>query len=186
MAAKPPIKPRRPDFDEDDDDQTPATAEELDREAQVSAEILQKVLTYMHMEARVEVRRAETDGHEAPHWMLEILGQDLGGLIGAKGETLAALQYITRLIASHQLERRANIVIDVEGYKSRKEMMLRRLAKRMAEQAIERGRMVSLEPMPPHERRIVHLALRDHPAVTTESVGDGDKRKVTIIPRKNR
>ena len=79
---------------------------------------------------------------------------------------------------------RANIVIDVEGYKSRREVMLRRLAKRMAEQAIQRGRTVSLEPMPPHERRIIHLTLRDNPNVTTESVGEGDHRKVTIVPRR--
>jgi spoIIIJ-associated protein len=64
--------------------------------------------------------------------------------------------------------------------------MLRRLAKRMAEQAIQRGRTVSLEPMPPHERRIIHLALRDNPNVTTESVGEGDHRKVTIIPRRSK
>jgi spoIIIJ-associated protein len=138
----------------------------------------------MSLTAEVVARRAETDGRETPHWMLDVRGQELGGLIGYKGETLVALQYVTRLIASNQLGRRANIVIDVEGYKSRKETMLKRLAKRMADQAIERGRTVSLEPMPPHERRIIHLALRDNPAVTTESVGDGDKRKVTIVPRK--
>jgi spoIIIJ-associated protein len=106
-------------------------------------------------------------------------------LIGRRGETLTALQYITRLIASRELQRRANIVLDVEGYKSRREQMLRRLANRMADQAIQLGRTVSLEPMPPYERRIVHLALRDHPEVTTQSVGEGDRRKVTIIPRRH-
>jgi spoIIIJ-associated protein len=105
-------------------------------------------------------------------------------LIGRRGETLAALQYITRLIASRELQRRANIVIDVEGYKTRREEMLRRLATRMAEQAVQLGRTVALEPMPPYERRIVHLALRDNPQVRTESTGEGEHRKVTIIPQR--
>jgi spoIIIJ-associated protein len=73
-------------------------------------------------------------------------------------------------------------VLDVEGYKSRREEMLRRLAARMADQAIQLGRTVALEPMPPYERRIVHLALRNNPDVHTESVGEGEHRKVTIIP----
>ncbi len=192
-APKPHVEPSvnkpaaRHDLDfgaEDDEHALPATSEELDKEAEVSAGILRELLKHMALTAEVVAHRAETDGRESPHWMLDVRGQELGALIGYKGETLTALQYVTRLIASNQLGRRANIVIDVEGYKSRKEMMLKRLAKRMADQAIERGRTVSLEPMPPHERRIIHLALRDNPAVTTESVGDGDKRKVTIVPRK--
>ena len=115
--------------------------------------------------------------------MLQIRGRDLGMLIGRRGETLAALQYITRLIASRELQRRANIVLDVEGYKSRREQMLQKLAKRMANQALQMGRTVSLEPMSPYERRIVHLTLRDHPDVSTQSVGEGDRRKVTIVPK---
>jgi spoIIIJ-associated protein len=103
-------------------------------------------------------------------------------LIGRRGETLNALQYITRLICNRELQRRANIVVDVQGYKSRREVALRNLAERMAGEAYRRGRTVTLEPMPPNERRIIHLALRDDPHVTTESVGVGDKRKVTIIP----
>ncbi len=193
ITQKPVIVPAAPaapavhevDYD-DDAPRSAVTDEELDHEAQVGAEALQQILNHMQLNAKVNARRADTDGHEEPHWLLEIEGQELGALIGHRGETLAALQYVTRLIASKGLERRANLVIDVEGYKSRRETMLRRLAKRMAEQAIERGRMVSLEPMPPHERRIIHLALRDNPSVTTESVGDGEKRKVTIIPKKNR
>jgi spoIIIJ-associated protein len=88
------------------------------------------------------------------------------------------------LIASRELQRRANIVIDVEGYKTRREEMLHRLAVRMADQAVQLGRTVALEPMPPYERRIVHLALRDNPQVRTESIGEGEHRKVTIIPQR--
>jgi spoIIIJ-associated protein len=93
---------------------------------------------------------------------------------------LNALQFITRLMVNRRLRGRANIVVDVEGYKVRREKALRQLAHRMAERVARDGRTVSLEPMPAYERRIVHLALRDHPAVTTYSVGEGDSRKVTI------
>ncbi len=188
-AAKPTQAPApASEFEEDEDwaDEESVTAEDLAEDATVGAETLRELLHHMDINAKVVVRPAKSESDEAQHWTLEIQGRDLGALIGRRGETLAALQYITRLIASRDLERRANIVIDVEGYKSRRETMLRRLAKRMAEQAIQRGRTVSLEPMPPHERRIIHLALRDNPNVTTESVGEGDHRKVTIIPRRSK
>jgi len=167
-------------------DKIPVASEELDHEATVGVEILSTLLRHMEIDATVRARRAETDGREEQHWILEVNGGDLGDLIGYKGEALSALQYLTRLIASNQLSRRANLVIDVEGYKSRREEMLKRLARKLAAQAVERGRTVSMEPMPPHERRIIHLALQDNPSVTTESVGEGERRKVTIIPKRNK
>lgn len=130
-----------------------------------------------------------------PHWVepatdedeetliLDIQGHDLGVLIGHRGETLTALQYITRLIASRALEGHADIVVDVAGYKARREQQLRRLAQQVASQAIQRHRTMLLEPMPPNERRIIHLTLRDHPQVITRSVGEGEQRKVTIVPK---
>lgn len=179
--------PRQSDYDYEDwgdEGDAAISPAELAEDATVGGDALRELLTHMEVNARVIARPANSESDEAQHWTLEIQGRDLGALIGRRGETLAALQYITRLIASRDLERRANIVIDVEGYKSRREVMLRRLAKRMAEQAVQRGRTVSLEPMPPHERRIIHLTLRDNPNVTTESVGEGDHRKVTIVPRR--
>jgi spoIIIJ-associated protein len=119
---------------------------------------------------------------EAPI-LLDVTGEDLDGLIGRKGETLAALQYILRLILSKQMGEGVDVVVDVEGHKRRREEQLRRMALRLAEQATQRGRTMSLEPMPANERRIVHLALRDHPDVRTESIGDGPHRKVTIVPK---
>jgi spoIIIJ-associated protein len=104
-------------------------------------------------------------------------------LIGRRGKTLAALQRITRLIVGRELESRARLVVDVGGFKARREKSLRRLAHQVAEQAVRTGRTVVLEPMPPNERRAIHLALRDHPHVTTQSVGEGDRRKVTVIPQ---
>ena len=156
----------------------------MDEDARVGLATLQELLEKMHIRAQVQVLRAAAPEGETAPWVLQIHGQDLGVLIGRRGETLSALQYITRLIASRELQRRANIVLDVEGYKARREKVLQRLAHRMADQAVRTGRTVLMEPMPPYERRIVHLALRDRDDVRTESVGEGAHRKVTIIPRR--
>ncbi len=158
------------------------TSEE-DAKAGVAA--LQELLDKMQIRAKVHSYRAEAveDGEIAP-WVLEIRGRDLGVLIGRRGETLASLQYLTRLIASRDVQHRVNFIVDVEGYKTRRATQLRKLAVRMAEQAMRQGRTVALEPMPPYERRIIHMALRAVPDVRTESVGEGDRRKVTIIPTK--
>jgi spoIIIJ-associated protein len=162
---------------------TPVSVEEMDDDARTGLETLEELLSKMQIDAEVTVYRAPAeDDEESSPWVLQIMGNDLGMLIGRRGETLNALQYITRLIASRELQRRANIVLDVEGYKLRREKKLSQLAMRMADQALQLGRTVALEPMSPYERRIVHLALRDHPEVITESVGEGDHRKVTIIP----
>ncbi len=162
----------------------PVGEDELDEDARVGLATLQELLEKMHIDAHIEVLRAAAAEGETAPWVLQIHGLDLGVLIGRRGETLSALQYITRLIASRELQRRANIVLDVEGYKARREKVLQRLAQRMADQAIHTGRTVALEPMSPYERRIVHLALRDRDDVSTESVGEGSRRKVTIIPRR--
>jgi spoIIIJ-associated protein len=155
----------------------------MEEEARISAETLRELLSQMEIHAEVETYRADAESpDEEPPWVLDIHGPDLGILIGRRGETLNAVQYITRLIVSRELQRRANIVVDVEGYKMRREQSLRKLAKRMADQARRMGRTVTLEPMPPNERRIIHIALREDRSVSTESVGTGDQRKVTIIP----
>lgn len=186
-APKPVVEPER-DEEESDlilGDLNLASDADLDEDARVGKATLEELLAKMQINAEVMVYRGQAAPGEQAPWVLQISGRDLGVLIGRKGETLAALQYITRLIASRDLQRRADIVIDVEGYKSRREQMLRKLAKRMADQAIQLNRTVPLEPMPPHERRIIHLALRDHPQVSTQSVGEGEYRKVTIIPHRH-
>jgi len=185
-VSKPAARASHDDIDDAWQEDGLLSDSELAEDARVGAETLQELLGFLQVDAKVIPSRAESEDDEAQHWTLEIQGRELGALIGRKGETLAALQYITRLIASRDLERRAHIVVDVEGYKARREALLKRLAKRMADQAVQRGRTVSLEPMPPHERRIIHLALRDNPNVTTESVGEGDRRKVTIVPRREK
>lgn len=155
-----------------------------DEDAVVGKEILNQLLTYMSVSASITIRRAApTREGENGLWLLDVGGKDVSALIGRRGETLAALQYITRLISSRRLQRRANLIVDVDGYKSKRSRMLRQLAQRMADQAVKQKRTVTLEPMPPNERRIIHLTLRDHPEVSTRSVGEGDARKVTIVPK---
>ena len=158
-------------------------SEAQDADVSIASEVLEELLGHLKVKAEINISRAEParDEHESP-WVLDIQGNDLGVLIGRRGETLNALQYITRLIVNREVQRRANIVIDVESYKTRREATLRGLAQRMAEQARQQGRMVTLEPMPPNERRIIHIALRDDPSVVTLSEGMGDGRKVTIRP----
>ncbi|UCH42722.1 MAG: protein jag [Dehalococcoidales bacterium] len=114
----------------------------------------------------------------------DIRGDDLGILIGRRGQTLTSLQYILRLIVGHQTKVWEPIFIDVEGYKQRRYQGLQNLARNMAEQAEAKGVPFTLEPMSAYERRIVHLALAEHPRVTTESIGQGEARRVVIIPRK--
>ncbi len=163
----------------------PAELTEEDAEAlRVAEDTLHELLQRMGVDATIRARWGEPTGPEAPRNVLvDLHGSDLSILIGHRGETLSALQYITRLIAGKELHRPLPIVLDVEGYRARRERQLRQLAQRMALQAIERGRTMTLEPMPANERRIIHLELRDHAQVTTESIGEGDHRKVTIIPR---
>jgi spoIIIJ-associated protein len=155
-----------------------------DSELEHARGILQELLGHMRVDAEVHASLGQPDPEaDGPVILLDVRGDDLDPLIGRRGETLAALQYVARLILSKQFDRNVDLVVDVHGHKQRREEQLRRMARRMAEQVVERQRVMSLEPMPASERRIIHLELRDHPDVTTESVGDGDRRKVTIVPR---
>jgi spoIIIJ-associated protein len=144
---------------------------------------VQELLGHMDIEAVVEARWGELDdkGKIRP-LLVDIRGDDLSILIGRQGETLTAFQYITRLIVAKQMEGPVAIVIDVQGYRARREQQLRKLARSMAKQAIDLARIMTLEPMPANERRIIHVELRENPQVQTESVGEGSRRKVTIIP----
>lgn len=154
--------------------------------AQKGRELLMGLLERMNLRADVEIvpqSEAETDEDDSV-LVLNILGDDLGVLIGRQNETLSALEFVTRLMVNQQTHARTGFVVDVNGYRAKRAESLRRLALRMAEQATQTGRTVAMEPMPPAERRIIHLALRDHPSVTTQSIGEGDRRKVTIVPKK--
>jgi spoIIIJ-associated protein len=150
----------------------------------VARQTLEELLEKMGVQARVEdYIKSPQDEDDYFKLVLNVRGPDLGVLIGRRGETLDALQYITRLILGRELERRVNVVVDVEGYRVRREESLRKLALRMAERAMSTGRRQVLEPMSAAERRIVHVTLRDHDAVMTESIGQDENRKVTIFLR---
>ncbi len=145
---------------------------------------LATLLTKMEVHARVEASWGSEDEEDGSRpLLLDIHGDDLGMLIGRQGETLSALQYLLRLMLLKKLGEDVNVIVDVENHKRRRAEQLRRLAQRMAEQAVQRNRVMTLEPMPAHERRLIHLELRDHLLVRTESVGEGARRKVTIIPK---
>ena len=151
---------------------------------QMAKGTLEELLAKMGIRAQVAIRqKVDVEEGELPPVFLDIVGDDLGILIGRRGETLAALQYITRLIVSRKTHRWYPLVVDVEQYKVRRERSLRRLAQQMAERVSFSRQPMALEAMPAYERRIVHITLRDHPSVITKSVGEGDQRKVTIIPK---
>ncbi len=163
---------------------TAEVSEDDSQALQVAIDTVSELLTRMGFVARATARWDEnSDPDQIRPLHVDIHGDDLSTLIGRKGETLSALQYITRLIVSKELDGPVAVVIDIEGYRARREQQLRQLARKMAQQAEERGRTMTLEPMPANERRIIHIELRDHPSVYTESTGEGSARKVTIIPR---
>ncbi len=148
-------------------------------------ETVLELLKRMHIKAEVSSFFIEpADENDERLVMVDIQGKDLSILIGRRSETLNALQYITSLIVSKELNRWVPLMIDVQGYRSRRERQLRQLGRRMADQAVQTGKRQVLEPMPANERRVIHLELRDHPSVTTESTGDEPYRKVTIVPKK--
>jgi len=147
---------------------------------QTTSELLAK----MKIKAQVLAKYGESDGNGDVPVLIDINGDDLSVLIGRRAETLNALQYILALIISKEAGHWVQVIVDVEGYRARRERQLRQLARRMAEQALRTGKRQLLEPMSAAERRIVHLELRDHETVTTESVGEEPNRKVSIILKK--
>ena len=164
-----------------------ADARELEA-IEVGRDLLAGLLERMNLRAMVEIvpqSEAESDEDQDDNTMvLNIVGDDLGVLIGRQSEVLSSLQFITRLMVNQKTHSRTNLIIDVNGYKAKRAESLRKLALRTAEQVMQTGRTMSLEPMPPAERRIIHLALRNHQSVATQSVGEGSRRKVTVVLKK--
>ena len=175
------------DFEDDEDDvfdDGTDYSSDLENVSAIAKATVLELLEKMNL-PRVTVKATilhPEDDLDRPGIHINILGDDLSILIGKQAETLNALQYITRLIVGKEVGRGVNLVVDVEGYRTRREQNLRNLARRMASQAVKTGRKQMLEPMPANERRIIHLELRDNPDVSTESVDEDPRRKVTIIP----
>ncbi len=141
----------------------------------ITVEVLQNILQYLNIHANVQVRSSNP-------LTLNIQGinENLGLLIGRRGETLAALQLLVSLIVGHRTKHRMRIIVDAENYRERREANLRSLALRVAQQVRNYRRSIALEAMPPHERRIVHIALSESKDISTESIGEGDARRVVI------
>ncbi len=149
--------------------------------------ILEKLLELMELPATVSLSEEFTSIDEEGNTSsigLNIEGEDLGILIGRRGQTMASLQHIVRLIMAYRTQERLPIVLDVEGYKQRRCEGLRALALRLADQVTTRTMPFAMEPMTAFERRVIHLALADHPDVMTESTGVGEDRKVVITPKR--
>lgn len=148
-------------------------------------QVTSEMLGLMKVAAKVSAQYAKTpDAEGGLPIQIDIQGDDLSVLIGRRAETLNALQYLLALIISKQASHWVQVVVDVEGYRARRERQLRQLARRMADQVIRSGKRQVLEPMSPAERRIIHLELREHAEVKTESVGDEPNRKISIVLKK--
>jgi spoIIIJ-associated protein len=159
--------------------------EENDPTLRVASEVVRDLLEKMKVRAILTVKYIDSEDPNEPQSVLvDIQGDDLSILIGRRSETLNALQYIASLIVGKQVGHWVSLMIDVQGYRTRRERQLRQLARRMADQAVHTGRRQVLEPMPANERRLIHIELRDHPEVATESIGEEPNRKVTINPKK--
>ena len=145
--------------------------------------VVSKLLHMLNLEAQVSAHygAAERDGRRNIN--VDIRGNDLSVLIGRRSETLSAFQYVAALIIGKETGQFVQLTVDVEGYRGRRERQLIQMANRMAEQVAKSGRRQTLEPMPADERRIIHIALREHPDVTTESTGEDPYRKVMILPK---
>ena len=171
---------------EEREEEEPVELRDLDsEEVQTAAEFLRNLIEGMDIDAEVTIREPETaaDGAGRASAVLDIEGEDLGLLIGRRGTTLSALQYMVNVMLTRKLESRVLVTVDVEHYHRRREETLQGLAHRMAERVARSRRPMTLEPMPANERRIIHLALGEHQSVVTSSVGQGDDRKVVIRPR---
>ena len=116
--------------------------------------------------------------------IIDLAGEDSGLLIGRRGQTLQALQFLVNLIVRKQFEG-VRVVLDVENYRQRREFQLRDMATKVAARVTQTNRSITLEPMPPADRRIIHTSLTDNPDVSTESTGEGEGRKVTIMPKRD-
>ncbi len=147
----------------------------------VASELIDEVISLLGISVVSTLTHAEQEDMGGPAFDIE--GDDAGLLIGRRGETLNSFQFLIRHMVSQRLGAHANVHVDVEGYQERRSQALANMARRVAQRVADTGRPITMEPMPPNERRIVHMALSDHPRVTTESVGEGVGRQVVVQAR---
>ena len=159
----------------------PALPFEEDGRADVALDFVIDTLAGMGMDCTVDL--LENDPDEPPEEIhLEIEGKDAGRIIGKKGQTLSSLQFLANRVVNRPGKLRRRVLIDAEGYRERREDALTEMAQRLGQQAVDEGKIITFEPMNPQDRRIVHLALAKFAGVVTKSDGEGDDRRVQIIP----
>jgi len=146
-------------------------------------EVVSKLIHHLGMKAQVSAHFDEASTDDRRTIQVDVRGDNLSALIGRQAETLTAFQYVASLIVGKQTQQWVQLVVDVEGYRERRDRQVRQIALRMVEQVIKTGRKATLEPMTANERRVIHIELRGHPAVTTESTGEEPHRKVVILPK---
>ena len=150
---------------------------ELDEQVREATVILSQILELMGERGEITTTEEDSEGIE-----LAIKGDGSGLLIGRHGQTLDSLEYLVNRILARRVKDAVPITVDTESYRERRRRQLHRMALSMAEQTKREHAPVTLDPMPPRDRRIVHLALKDDPLITTRSTGDGFLRVVEIIP----
>lgn len=153
---------------------------EGDERARAALAFVDELLEQMDMDCDVELRRPKQD--EPNEIQLEIYGRDAGRIIGKKGQVLSALQYLTNRVVNRPGLEKRYVTVDAEGYRSRRDDTLATMARRLGKQAITEGKIITFEPMNPRDRRVIHLALAKLEGVVTKSEGEGDDRRVQIIP----
>lgn len=173
-----------------DEDELPAAASDdvvNEETMKIAANVVRDLMEKMRVKATINAKIGEAaDDVDSRVIMIDIQGDDLSYLIGRHSEVLHSLQYITGLIVGREVGHWVPLVLDVQGYRERRERQLRQMASRMADQVVKTGRRISLEPMPATERRIIHLALRNNSQIMTESIGEEPNRKVVIYPKANK
>lgn len=164
-----------------------SAASNADAEEQSAASVATAAVGRILEAAGVNVTRTLRSAHdpETGGPVIDLAGEDSGLLIGRRGQTLQALQFLVTLIVRKKLGEDVRVVLDVENYRQRRESSLRDMAAKVATRVAQTNRSITLEPMPPADRRIIHTSLAEHPGVRTESAGEGENRKVTIIPRRD-
>ena len=198
IGAAPPAAPERaePDADDDqadepdqvyepavDDAPAPVLTVSADTPAGTAVQAVQRILTAVGADVDVTLRSEHDELAGGP--VIDINGPDSGLLIGRRGNTLHSLQFIVQSIVRQQFDEDVRVALDVEQYRQRREDSLREMADRVADRVAQTGRSITLEPMAPSDRRVIHLYLGEREGIRTESVGFGDSRKVQIIPERD-
>ncbi len=159
----------------------PADAVYDEARAESARDFVEDLLAKMGMDVVADLLEPEP-GDPAGEIRIEIEGRDSGRIIGKKGQVLAAIQHVVNRVVNRPGLDRVHVVVDAEGYRQRREDTLATMAQRLGKKALEEGKIITFEPMSPRDRRIVHLALAKFPGVVTKSDGEGEGRRVQIIP----